>query len=65
MARPLADKPLAVSVLVDLERAGGHVRCWERLAEAGRAKSALAAGTISGPSHHPASGPTRRNGAML
>lgn len=36
---PSADRPLRVGVLVDLPlgpRAGGHVRCWERLAEAAR-----------------------------
>ena len=30
-------RPIKVAVLVDLERrpgAGGHVKCWERLAEA-------------------------------
>jgi glycosyltransferase involved in cell wall biosynthesis len=36
-AEPTARKPLAVGVLVDLARrpdSGGHVKCWERLAEA-------------------------------
>ncbi|MBM3540987.1 MAG: glycosyltransferase, partial [Alphaproteobacteria bacterium] len=38
-----AETPLSVGVLVDLERgvmAGGHVKCWERLAEAAARSSA-------------------------